>query len=136
MKETHAKCTLVLATFFPYITVVVNILSEGSGKLTYICQGLPIDEFQMPKVKVVLYTIIYLLYFGIGILCDVKMILFVKNRNKTQPIGLVPWNSTDPKQGYILAYPLHFFEKQSYQDSIFNFCQLFRLFLAEGWIIS
>ena len=112
MNETHAKCILVSATFVSYIILVVNtILSFGHGKLTYICQGLPIDEFQMPKLKLVLNTIIYLLFFGSGIFCDVKMILFVKNRNKTQPIGLIPWNSVDPSQGYILAYLLHLLEK-------------------------
>ena len=111
MNETHAKCAIVLATFLPYITVVANILSDGYGKLTYICQGLPIDEFQMPKLRVGLNTIIQLLFFGSGILCDVKMILFVKNRNKTQPIGLVPWNSVNPNQGYILNYLLQLLEK-------------------------
>ena len=90
--------------------MVANILSDGYGKLTYICHGLPIDEFQMPKIQV-LNTIIQLLLFGSGILCDIKMILFVKNRKKTQPIGLVPWNSVNPNQGYILNYLLQLLEK-------------------------
>ena len=32
-----------------------------------------------------------------GLFCDVKMLLFVNNRNKTQPTQLVPWKSINQK---------------------------------------
>ena len=97
MNEKYAKCILLFATFIPYLQVALNqMINGGYGKMSYMCQELPIDEFQTQKLHMVLNTIMYLLGFGSGILFDVKMIIFVKNRNKIQHIELIPWKTVDP----------------------------------------
>ena len=60
------------------------------------------NDYQTPKVlnlvQLVINNILHLLSFGSGIFFDVKMVMFMKNQNKTQPIELIPWKSVDPNK--------------------------------------
>ena len=50
-----------------------------------------------PRIRALIRSL-HFLSLGSGIFFDFKMLLFVRNRNKTQPVELVPWKSASPKR--------------------------------------
>ena len=98
MKETYMFFAVVFVVFLAYGIVGLNLaMVGGMAKSTYLCLDLPIDEFKPRKGQTIFNAFTFFLSMGSGIFFDYKLFLFVKNRNKTQDVELVPWKSVNPK---------------------------------------
>ena len=85
---------LILFTLFPYLNAFLNLtLNDGYGKIAHLCMELPIQEYQLAKMRIIPNTILYVIFLCSGIIFDYQMIVFVKNRNQKEPTELVPWKS-------------------------------------------
>ena len=71
----------------------------GHDKLVYLCMDLKFDdigEFTLLKRFIKFFNVfLFFVALGSGIFFDYKMMVFVKNRNKIEPIQLIPWKSVD-----------------------------------------
>ena len=52
----------------------------------------------MNKLHLIINVVCCILIIGNGLFFDLKMLIFVKNRNQVSPIQLVPWKSTSPQE--------------------------------------
>ena len=100
LKEKYLNYTIIFGGIFPYINLMINLyLNNGYGRLAAMCLDLELDE------SIRYFSYLQLMFnipihafcmFG-GILFDLKMLAFVKKRNKIQPIAIIPWKSRDKK---------------------------------------
>ena len=98
MKERYMFFAVVLVILLAYGIVGLNLaMAGGMAKSAYLCLDLPIDEFKPPKGQTIFNASTIFLSLGSGIFFDYKLFLFVKNRNKTQDVELIPWKSVNPK---------------------------------------
>ena len=89
---------MILTTLFPYLNAFLNLtLNDGYGKIAHLCMELPIQEYQLAKMRIIPNTMLYIIFLCSGIIFDYQMIRFVRNRNQTEPTELVPWKSVSPK---------------------------------------
>ena len=58
---------------------------------------IPIQEYQLAKMRIIPNTILYVIFLCSGITFDYLMIRFVRNRNQIQPTEMVPWKSVSPQ---------------------------------------
>ena len=98
MKERYMFFAMALVILLAYGIVGLNLaIVGGMGKPAYLCLNLPIDEFKPQKGQIIFNASTIALSMGSGIFFDYKLFLFVKNRNKTQDVELIPWKSVNPK---------------------------------------
>ena len=48
------------------------------------------------KVHLLVNVVLIVIFVGSGLFFDIKLLIFVRNRNKNEPIQLVSWKSTNP----------------------------------------
>ena len=102
LKEKFIIRAISLSTIIPYLNLLFNLaLNGGYGKLTMLCLDMTPKNKEL-KVLYPLWAINGILNFFplvIGIFFDIKMVLFVRNRNRIQPLQLamIPWKSVNPK---------------------------------------
>ena len=98
LNERYAIFAIVIGLLLPYMNIGINLfLNEFHGKLMKSCLDLPRDEvdFQNDLKISMLHGSLTLMSIALTLVCDIKMLVFVKNRNKTEPLELVPWKSTN-----------------------------------------
>ena len=71
----------------------------GHDKLVYLCMDLQFDDIEeltlLERFIKFFNASLFFVSLGSGIFFDYKMMVFVKNRNKIEPIQLIPWKSVD-----------------------------------------
>ena len=99
LKEKYIICAIIFCAIIPYLNLSFNfMLNRGYGELASLCLDLHNDRLQVLQVQWIINGSLHFLSLGSGIFFDFKMLLFVRNRNKTQPVELVPWKSASPKR--------------------------------------
>ena len=109
VKSKYLISAIIFGVMVPYLIIFGNNLvrdnhdnmkssknqSIESGNLVAQCLGVN-ATMKMNKVHVLVNVILRLIFVGTGLFFDFKMLIFVRNRNKVEPIQLVPWKSTNP----------------------------------------
>ena len=99
IQERYITFLIIFCALFPYFNTCLNLtLNGGYSKLTYLCMELPSHDYKQPKLPLLINSTLWVLLLGSGVFFDFQMILFVKKRNQTQPIQLVPWKIVDPQE--------------------------------------
>jgi len=95
VKEKYVFSAIIFAIVFPYSNILgFFIFNGGYNKGIYLCLDSPAHEHQFSVVHLTLNFGSFFLTLVIGIFFDLKMVAFVKHRNRLQPVELVPWKST------------------------------------------
>ena len=105
VKSKYLISAIIFGTMVPYMTVFGNIFghimkssknqhNEG-GNLLFQCLGVN-ATMKMNKIHLLVNVVLSVIFVGSGLFFDIKMLIFVRNRNKIEPIQLVPWKSTNP----------------------------------------
>ena len=98
VKSKYLIGAIIFGVMIPYLTSFGNNMIRQynkGGKLFDQCLGVN-ATMKMNKVHVLVNVILRLIFVGTGLFFDFKMLIFVRNRNKIEPIQLVPWKSTNP----------------------------------------
>ena len=99
IQQRYITYVLIFCALFPYFNAYLNLmLNGGYSKLTYLCMELPVHDYKLAKLPLIINTALYVVLLGSGVFFDVQMILLVKKQNQTQPIQLVPWKIVDPQE--------------------------------------
>ena len=97
LKEKYLNYTIIFGGIFPYINLMINLyLNNGFGRLAATC----LDSSNISShynLQLMFNIPIHALCMCGGIFFDLKMLAFVKKRNKIQPISIIPWKSSDKK---------------------------------------
>ena len=94
LKEKYLNYTIIFGGIFPYINLMINLyLNNGFGKLAAMC----LDSPNISDLQLIFNIPIHAFNACGGIFFDLKMLAFVKKRNKIQPIAIIPWKSRDKK---------------------------------------
>ena len=97
VKSKYLIRAIIFGVMVPYLTIFVNSMfrvNEG-GKFVAQCLGVN-ATIKLTKVHLVVNVVLSIIFVGSGLFFDIKMLIFVRNRNKIEPIQLVPWKSTNP----------------------------------------
>jgi hypothetical protein len=101
LKEKYVFIVILIGTIIPYANLSFNFyLNEGQGKLTTQCLAItsqPKIEFKDLYLQWILNGTLHMGFIIIGIYFDLKMLAFLRKRNKTQPILMIPWKSVSQK---------------------------------------
>ena len=103
LKEKYVFIVILIGTIIPYANLSFNFyLNEGKGKLTILCIdsemiSQPKIEFKDLYLQWILNGTLHVGFIIIGIYFDLKMLAFLRKRNKTQPIVMIPWKSISQK---------------------------------------
>ena len=106
VRSKYIISAIVFGAMVPYMTIFGNIFgnimksskneyNEG-GNLLVQCLGENATK-EMNKIHLLVNVVLCVIFVGSGLFFDVKMLIFVRNRNKVEPIPLVPWISTNPR---------------------------------------
>ena len=106
VKSKYLISAIIFGAMVPYLTIFGNNMIRDNMKLSknqYIERGNLVAQclgvnatMKMNKLHVLVNVAQRVIFVGTGLFFDIKMLIFVKNRNKTEPIQLVPWKSTNP----------------------------------------
>ena len=106
VKSKYLISAIIFAAMVPYLTILGNNMIRDNMKLSknqYIERGNLVAQclgvnatMKMNKVHVLVNVAQRVIFVGTGLFFDFKMLFFVRNRNKIEPIQLVPWKSTNP----------------------------------------
>ena len=106
VKSKYLISAIIFAAMVPYLTILGNNMIRDNMKLSknqYIESGNLVAQclgvkatMKMNKVHVLVNVAQRVIFVGTGLFFDFKMLIFVRNRNKIEPIQLVPWKSTNP----------------------------------------
>ena len=98
VKSKYLISAIIFGVMVPYLTIFINNMirqyNEG-GKLLDQCLGVN-ATMKMNKLHLLVNLVFIIIFVGSGFFFDVKMLIFVRNRNKIEQIQLVPWKSTNP----------------------------------------
>ena len=105
VKSKYLISAIIFGAIVPYMTVFGNIFGHimkssrnqytEAGNLLVQCLGVK-SMLEMNKIHLLVNVVLSVIFVGSGLFFDIKMLIFVKNRNKIEPIQLVPWKSTNP----------------------------------------
>ena len=99
VKSKYLISAIIFGAMVPYLTIFGNNMIHqynNRGQLFVQCMGVN-TTMEMNKVHLLVNAVLIVIFVGTGLFFDIKMLIFVKNRNKTEPIQLVPWKSTNPR---------------------------------------
>ena len=106
IKSKYLITAIICAAMIPYLTIFGNNMIRDNMKLSknqniesgnLVAQCLGVNAtMKMNKVHVLVNAAQRVIFVGTGLFFDFKMLFFVRNRNKIEPIQLVPWKSTNP----------------------------------------
>ena len=93
LKEKYFNYTIIIGGIFPYINLMINLyLNNGFGRLAAMC--LDSSNIGFSYLQLIFNIPIHAFSLCGGIFFDLKMLAFVKKRNKTMPIiAIIPWKS-------------------------------------------
>ena len=98
VKSKYLIGAIIFGVMVPYLTIFVNTMfrvNEG-GKFVAQCLG-ENATIKMAKVRLVVNGFLIIIFVGSGLFFDIKMLIFVRNRKKIEPIQLIPWKSTNQR---------------------------------------
>ena len=98
VKSKYLIQAIIFGVMVPYLTIFVNTMfrvNEG-GKFVAQCLG-ENATIKMAKVRLVVNGFLIIIFVGSGLFFDIKMLIFVRNRKKIEPIQLVPWKCTNQR---------------------------------------
>ena len=98
VKSKYLIQAIIFGVMVPYLTIFVNSMfrvNEG-GKFVAQCLGVN-ATIKLTKVHLVVNVVLSIIFVGSGLFFDIKMLIFVRNRKKIEPIQLVPWKSTNQR---------------------------------------
>ena len=98
VKSKHLIRAIIFGVMVPYLTIFVNSMfrvNEG-GKFVAQCLGVN-ATIKLTKVHLVVNVVLSIIFVGSGLFFDIKMLIFVRNRKKIEPIQLIPWKSTNQR---------------------------------------
>ena len=98
VKSKYLISAIIFGAMVPYLTIFGNNMFRQYNdrrQLFVQCMGVN-ATMKMNKVHLLVNAVSIVIFVGTGLFFDIKMLIFVKNRNKTEPIQLVPWKSTNP----------------------------------------
>ena len=98
VKSKYLIRAIIFGVMVPYLTIFVNSMfrvNEG-GKFVAQCLGVN-ATIKLTKVHLVVNVVLSIIFVGSGLFFDIKMLIFVRNRKKIEPIQLVPWKSTNAR---------------------------------------
>ena len=105
VKSKYLISAIIFGAMVPYMTIFGNIFGHimkssrnqyaESGHLFVQCLGVK-STLEMNKFHLLVNVVLSVIFVGSGLFFDIKMLIFVRNRNKIEPIQLVPWKSTNP----------------------------------------
>ena len=106
VRSKYIISAIVFGAMVPYMTILGNIFGNiinssknqhnGGGNLLLQCLGVN-ETMEMNKIHLLVNVVLSVIFVGSGLFFDIKMLIFVRNRNKIEPIPLVPWKSTNPR---------------------------------------
>jgi amino acid transporter len=104
VKSKYLISAIIFGAMVPYMTVFGNIFGHimkssrnqytEAGNLLVQCLGVK-STLEMNKIHLLVNVVLSVIFVGSGLFFDIKMLIFVRNRNKIEPIQLVPWKSTN-----------------------------------------
>ena len=97
VKSKYIIGAIIFGVIVPYLTIFGNIIINQYSERAYLfaqCLGV---NTTIKINKVFLLVVLSIIFVGSGLFFDIKMLIFVRNRNKIEPIQLVPWKSTNPR---------------------------------------
>ena len=103
VKSKYLISAIIFGAMVPYMTIFGNIFghiiksskNQYNGNLLVQCLGVK-STMEMNKIQLLVNVVSSVIFVGSGLFFDIKMLIFVRNRNKIEPIQLVPWKSTNP----------------------------------------
>ena len=98
VKSKYLIQAIIFGVMVPYLTIFVNSMfrvNEG-GKFVAQCLGVN-ATIKLTKVHLDVNVVLSIIFVGSGLFFDIKMLIFVRNRKKIEPIQLVPWKSTNQR---------------------------------------
>ena len=106
VRSKYIISAIIFGAMVPYMTIFGNIFGNimkssknqynEKGNLLVQCLGLK-ATMEMNKIHLLVNVVLSVIFVGSGLFFDIKMLIFVRNRNKIEPIPLVPWKSTNPR---------------------------------------
>ena len=99
VKSKYLISAIIFGAMVPYLTIFGNNMFRQCNdrrQLFVQCMGVN-ATMKMNKVHVLVNVAQRVIFVGTGLFFDLKMLFFVRNRNKIEPIPLVPWKSTNPR---------------------------------------
>ena len=107
VKSKYLISAIIFAAMVPYLTIFGNNMIRDNMKLSknqYIESGNLVAQclgvnatMKMNKVHVLVNVAQRVIFVGTGLFFDIKMLIFVRNRKKIEPIQLVPWKCTNQR---------------------------------------
>ena len=97
VKSKYLISAIIFGAMVPYLTIFVNIIIQQYNERVYlvaVCLGVNATK---EMNRVFLLVVLSFVFVGSGLFFDIKMLIFIRNRNKIEPIQLVPWKSTNPR---------------------------------------
>ena len=103
VKSKYLISAIIFGAMVPYMTIFGNIFghiikssrNQYNGNLLVQCLGVK-STLEMNKIHLLVNVVLSVIFVGSGLFFDIKMLIFVRNRNKIEPSQLVPWKSTSP----------------------------------------
>ena len=99
VESKYLISAIIFGAMVPYLTIFGNNMFRQYNdrrQLFVQCMGVN-ATMKMNKVHLLVNAVSIVIFVGTGLFFDIKMLIFVRNRNKTEPIQLVPWKSTNPR---------------------------------------
>ena len=97
VKSKYLISAIIFGAMIPYLTIFVNIMIHQYNERVYlVAQCLGVNA-TIKMNKIFLLVVLSVIVVGSGLFFDIKMLIFVRNRNKIEPIQLIPWKSTNPR---------------------------------------
>ena len=101
VKSKYLISAIIFGAMLPYMNIFGNIFghiikssrNQYNGNLLVQCLGVK-SALEMNKIHLLVNVVLSVIFVGSGLFFDIKMLIFVRNRNKIEPIQLVPWKST------------------------------------------
>ena len=95
VKSKYLISAIIFGAVVPYLLISLNYLANShneGGKVLAQCMGIK-DALEMNKIHFLVSIFFNIFLIGIGLFFDVKMLIFVRNRNKIEASQLIPWKS-------------------------------------------
>ena len=96
IQKNHITFSIFFCALFPYLNGCIKLMI--GGKLVHLCMDLPFDDIEELTLLDRFNGSLFFLSLGSGIFFDHKMMVFVKNRNRIEPIQLIPWKLVDSSE--------------------------------------
>ena len=99
VKSKYLISAIIFGAMVPYLTIFGNnMIRQYNDRRQLFVQCMGVNAtMKMNKVHLLVNAVLIVISVGTGLFFDIKMLIFVRNRNKTEPIQLVPWKSTNPR---------------------------------------